>query len=234
MKILPRWLLAGVALIPAVVSAAVPFEGKVEFKMTSGGRTQDMRYAIKGDQIRIEMPEQKGMGGMIMDTSKKEMMILMDDQKMYMVMAMPDLAEPAPGKREEMPTLEKTGETEQILGYKAEKFISSYQDTKTELWLAEGIGTFAAFSNQNPMGGRGGGMQMPQGWAKALAGKSLFPLRVVGRDKNGKETFKMEATSLDRQALPDGMFNPPADYQRMDMGNMMRGMMPGMPGMRKR
>jgi hypothetical protein len=227
MKKLSGWLLAGLALAPAVLSAAVPFEGRVGFKMTSGGSTQDMRYAIKGEKIRIELPDQKGMGGMIMDTTKKEMIVLMDEQRMYMVMAMPDIAESVGRADGEMPTLEKTGETERILGYTAEKFISTHEGTKTELWLAEGIGTFAAFSNQNPMGGRGRGMQMPQEWAKALAGKALFPLRVVGRDMKGKETFKMEATSLDRQALPDGMFTPPADYQRMDMGNMMRGMMPG-------
>ncbi|MEX2044807.1 MAG: DUF4412 domain-containing protein [Opitutus sp.] len=229
MKKLPGWLLAGLSLAPAVLSAAVPFEGRVSFRMTSGGKTQDIRYAIKGERIRIEMPGQAGMGGMIMDTSKKEMIMLMDEQRMYMAMAMPDTAPGTGRETGEAPTLEKTGETEQILGHTAEKFISTHQGTKTEMWLAEGLGTYAAFSDQNPGGGRKSGVQIPQGWMKAIAGKPLFPLRVVGRDKAGRESFRMETTALDRQPLPDSLFTPPADYQRMDMGGMMRGMMPGMP-----
>lgn len=227
MKQFLRLLLAGALLVPAALCAAT-FEGKVSFKISSGrGQPQELTYNIKGDKIRMQIPGQRGSGGMIMDTSKKEMTMLMDDQKMYMTMAMPDVAKQAAEKKAADVKLEKTAETEKILGYTATKYISTYEDTKTDLWLAEGLGTFMGYNNNNPMGGRRGGNASTPAWEQALAGKELFPLRVVGHDKGGKENFRMEVTAIDKQTLPDSLFTPPADYQKFDMGGMMKGMMPG-------
>ncbi len=214
--------------LPAAALAA-PFEGKVDFALTSGrGQPQRMTYQLKGDKLRMELPTPQGKGTMLVDPAKKEMLMLMDEQRMYMVMAMPDVqaqaAEAASGDAQ----LEKTGQKEKIAGYEAEKYIVTHEGMKTELWLAEGLGTFM-FGGGNPMmggrGGRGAGPAM-QGWERALAGKELFPLRVISRGKDGKETFKLEATSVQKQSLPDSLFTVPADYQKFDMG-MMRGMMPG-------
>ncbi len=84
------------------------------------------------------------------------------------------------------------------------------------------------FSNSGPMGGRrGGGTPAGQAWERALAGKSLFPLRVVSTDKASKETFRMEATNVEKTALPDSLFSVPAGYEKLDMGGMMKGTMPG-------
>ena len=227
MKQFPRLLLASALLAPAAIFAA-SFEGKVSFKMTTGrGQGQEMHYNIKGDKIRMEMTGQKGMGGMIMDTSKKEMIMIMDEQKMYMTMQIPEAAAQAIEKKGENATLEKTSETEKILGYTATKYIATNQDTKTEMWLAEGLGKFTGFSNQNPMGGRRGGTAAAPAWERALAGKELFPLRVVGLDKGGKENFRMEVTAINKESLPDTLFAPPAGYQKLDMGGMMKGMIPG-------
>jgi hypothetical protein len=228
-RILPC-LLAAVLAVPAALPAA-QFEGKINFKITSGGKPQEMNYIIKGDKMRLELPGQAGLGGIILDTTKKETTIVMDEQRMYMVQAMPAAASPSPAdKADDGTTLEKTGEKDRILGYPAEKYIStSPQGQKTELWLAEGLGSFMAFSNSNPMGGGrrgGGGGSGGQAWERALAGKELFPLRVVSKDKDGKE-FRMEATAIEKKSFPDSLFAPPADYQKLDMGNMMKGMMPG-------
>ena len=222
--------LAGCMLAPAVLCAA-EFEGKVNFTMTpASGKSQEVHYAIKNGKIRVEMPSQHGMmGGMIIDPAKRETTMIMDQQKMYMTMAMPEAAEQAE-KAQQEGTLEKTGEKEKILGYAAEKYVSTYGQTKTELWLAEGLGSFIGFSNTgSPMGGRRASATPQAAWEKALAGKSLFPLRVVSYDKSGKEAFRMEAKSVEKQSLPDSLFTPPADYQKFDMGGMMKGMMPGRP-----
>jgi hypothetical protein len=228
MKTSLRSYFALVLLSPVALLAA-SFEGKVDFKMTTGRETQQMSYNIKGDKIRIDMPGQKGMGGIIIEPAKKETTIMMDEQKMYMTMAMPDVAAQAAEAKAGDVKFEKTGETEKILGYAAEKYISTYQGVKTEMWLAEGLGTFMSFSNSNPMGGgRRGSTPASQGWEKMLAGKDLFPLRVVSKEKDGKESFKMEATAINKQSLSDSLFAPPADYQKLDMGAMMKGMMPNM------
>lgn len=252
MKSYFRLLLVSAVLAPAALMAA-SFEGKVTMKMTSGkNQTQDITYSVKGDKIRMEMPAQKGAAGsMIMDTTKKEMIMMMDEQKMYMVMSMAGALEAAEKKSDDV-KLEKTDETEKILGYTATKYILTEKNTETEMWLAEGLGTFMGFSNRNPMGGRGRGQSAPAGWERALEGKDLFPLRVVGREgggsskgkgaeksKDGKgggkeragnESFRMEVTAIDKASLPDSLFSPPAGYQKFDMGGMgglMKGLIPG-------
>jgi hypothetical protein len=228
MKTFLRVILASLLLVPAVLSAA-SFEGKVSFTMTSGkNKSQEINYSIKGDKVRIGMPEAKGMGGMIMDTTKKEMTMIMDEQKAYMVMALPQTAVDAMAKNAEDVKLEKTDETEKILGYTATKYIVTSKEGTTDLWLAEGLGTFMGFNN-NPMGGKRAAP--PQAWERVIAGKELFPMRVVGKERNGKDNFRMEVTAIDKTSLPDSLFNPPAGYQKFDMGGMMKGMMKGMiPG----
>lgn len=124
---------------------------------------------------------------------------------------------------------EKTGEKETILGYSAEKYLASSSDGKTDLWLAEGLGSFMMAHGGGPMGGKRGAAA-PQAWERALAGKDLFPVRVVGHDKDGKENFRMEVTAVEKKPLRDSLFTPPAGYQKFDLGGMMQGMMPGMPG----
>ena len=221
--------LAGCVLAPAVLCAA-EFEGKVNFTMTpASGQSQEIHYAVKNGKIRIEMPGQRGMmGSMIIDPAKRETTMVMDQQKMYMTMPMPDIAAQVE-KAQTEGTLEPTGEKEKILGYTAEKYLSTYGSTKSELWLAEGLGSFIGFSSAgSPMGGRRAPDTPQAAWEKALAGKALFPLRVVSYDKAGKEAFRMEATAVDKQALPADTFTPPADYQKFDMGGMMKGM-PGRP-----
>lgn len=218
-------ILLTLLLSPAVLMAA-SFEGKVTFQMTSGrNQPQDITYNIKNDKLRIDLPGQHGMGGMIMDLTKRESTILMDQQRMYMTMAMPDVAAASnqKAKKKADTKLEKTGETETILGYPATKYLATSGNDTTELWLAEGLGTFMSFNQSNPMmGGRGrGNAPVQQPWERALAGKDLFPLRVTGKD------FKLEATAIDKAPVSDALFAPPADYQKFDMGAMMRGMIPG-------
>jgi hypothetical protein len=226
MKQLLRLFLVSALIAPAAIFAAA-FEGKVSFTMKTGkDKGIDIVYNIKGDKMRIEMPNQQAMSGTIVDTTKKEMIMIMSEQKMYMTMALPDAAADAVAKQGDDVTLEKTSETEKILGYTATKYIATHKSEKTDLWLAEGLGTFMSMSNANPMGrGRGGSQQ--KSWEKALAGKDLFPLRVVGKDKGGKESFRMEATAIDKQTLPDSLFTVPAGYQKFDLGGMMKGLIPG-------
>jgi hypothetical protein len=239
MKRILTGFLAAALTAPAVLSAA-SFEGKVSFKMSPAkGQPQEIAYSIKGDKLRIEIPSQaaSGLGGMIYDPAKHEMTIVMDAQQMYMVQAVPTSDAGSNGdKAGSQGSLEKSGEKEKILGYDTQKYVSTAADgTKSELWLAEGLGTFMMPGAGGPMGGRGmrggrggAGAGGNEGWARALAGKDLFPLRVITHGKDGD--FRMEATAIEKQALPDSLFSPPAGYQKFDMANMMKGMMPG--GMR--
>ncbi|MBL9212525.1 MAG: DUF4412 domain-containing protein [Opitutaceae bacterium] len=234
MKSFLRLLIAGALLAPAALLAA-SFEGRVSYKLTSPReKAMEMHQAIKGEKMRIEKPGAKEGGSMILDTKKKEMIMLMDSEKMYMTMQIPDDGDVSGGRADEV-KIEKTNVTEKILGYTATKYIATHDTTKSEMWLAEGIGTFMGMGNNSGGGGGGGlfgGRKKTDGgaksWEKALAGKDLFPLRVVELDKAGKERFRMEVTAIKKESLPDSLFTPPADYQKFDMGGMMKGLIPGL------
>lgn len=235
MKSFLRLILASTLLAPAALFAA-SFEGKVSYKLTTPReKPMEMHQSIKGDKMRTEMPGMKEGGSTILDAKKKEMIMLMDSEKMYMTMQIPE-GEDLPGGRGEDMKIEKTDVTEKILGYTATKYIATHDNTKSEMWLAEGIGSFQGMGSSGGGGGGGlfGGRKKStsgpgaKSWEKALAGKDLFPLRVVELDKAGKERFRMEVTAIKKESLPDSLFTPPADYQKFDMGGMMKGLIPGL------
>ena len=223
MKSLPRFLPALLALFAILPAAA--FEGKIHFDMISGRDTQQVIYAIKEEKARFEMPG-AGPNGVasILDLPKRQMMILMPEQKMYMLMSLQgtDDAASKPKGRSEV-TFEDTGETETILGRKCRKYRVTDKDSVTEVWGAEGIGHF-----MGQLGGRNSakGGAVPR-WQEELGAKGFFPLRVVSLNRRGKETMRMQATKIDETSLPDSLFTVPEGYQQFSMGGMLRGLIPG-------
>jgi hypothetical protein len=218
-------LLCASLLLASAGFAASAFEGTVNFKISDPKeKPMDMSYSIKGDKLRLDMAGMKDAGVMIVDMKKKEMMMIMKEEKMYMTMALSDVEEAAKKNADESP-LEKTSETERILGYTATKYISTdkKKKTSTDLWLAEGVGSFVSMSS----GGGRSSKSAGRNWEKLLAGKDLFPLRVVEKDKSGKETYRMDVTAIEKKSLPDSLFAAPAGYEKFDMGGMMKGMIPG-------
>lgn len=220
------FLLVAALVLPAVVQAAA-FEGKVRMKITAAGSksAQEMTYSSKAGLLRTEID---GKGGesfaMIMNHAKREMIILMPEQKMYMVRPMPAMSELAGGDDgADDVKLEKTSETEKILGYTATKYVATSKEGVTDMWLTEELGSFMGFdatANANPMGGR---PKAPAAWEKALMGKEFFPLRIVSRGKRNKEEFRLDVVAIEKQSLPDSVFAPPAGFQKFDMGAMMKG-----------
>ena len=227
-----------VAVLAPVALSAASFEGKVTMKM-SGPREAPpaMTFSLKDGFSRIDMAGADGRStGIIYDVAKQEVTILIPDQKMYMtqVMAKPPataaVAEGAAGG-----ALEITTTKEKILGYDCVKYVAQTKEGISEIWVTDQLGAFLGFGGDPGGGGRrgpGGGVAAQQGWSQVLAGKSVFPLRVV-TTAGGKETFRMEATAIEKIALPDSTFAAPADFK--NLSEMMRGMgmpggMPGMPG----
>jgi hypothetical protein len=226
-------LFAVASLLTASFSyGAGAFEGKVSLAMSSGkGKTQVLDYSIKDTSIRIDLNAEGQSVATIMDLKKMEMLMLMPSEKMYMVMPLKDKIEKAVGDAvAKEPNVEKTGRTDTILGYKCEEYVSKDRDTTTEIWLAEGLGTFMGLGSGggNPMAGMFGGKQKAAaGWEEKFKGKAGFPLRVISRDAKSRETFKMEATKIEPGSLPASQFQPPAGWQKFqmpDMGGMMKGL----------
>lgn len=221
MNLFNRLLCIG-ALLIAPAMYAENFTGKISFAMTSAKEKPiTMNYAMKGTAVRMDMG---GMpGGMIMDFTKQEMIILMNSEKMYMVQPLkPAAAHEAKAKAAADPDVEVTGKTGTILGYLCNQIMVKDGKNTTELWAAEGLGTFAGLA---PQGGGMFGKKKGSGdsaakWEQALKGKAGFPLRVITRDAAGKETFKMEATKIEKGGVTDADFKPPADFEKFEMPDM--------------
>lgn len=230
-KTLARFLVSALFL-PAAVLAA-DFEGTVSVKMSGreaaagkgGGAEQQMNFSLKGGLMRVDTGAQGQNIGVIMDSAKQQMTLLMGQQHMYMVRAIPTPAAAGSGTdKAGGAALEKTGVTEKILGYDCAKYVMKDNARTTELWLTGDLGQFMGLGGGGPMGRRGGG-PAPQGWEDLLQGKNFFPMRVVSTE-GGKEVGRFEVTAVEKKSLPDTLFTVPDGWQ--DMSAMMRGMpMPG-------
>ncbi len=234
MNPLLRLFAVGALLTATLSHAASAFEGKVSLAITAGkGKPQVLDYSIKDTSLRIDMNADGQTVASIMDLKKMEMLMLMPSEKMYMVMPMKDTVEKAAKKVEaKEPDIEKTGRTETILGYKCDEYVTKEKNNTTEIWVAEGLGTFMGMGENGggggPMGGMfGGKKKAASSWEEKFKGKPGFPLRVVSRDNKNKETFRMEATKIEPGSLPASLFQPPAGWQKFqmpNMGDMLKGM----------
>lgn len=215
------------ALGAFAAAQAANFEGKISMQMTDAKkRSTTMDYMIKDPKARIEVvidpkkPDAKAVS--IVDSQAQEILVFMPEQKMYMSMKMKDAAETAKKVRDDVDDggFQKTSETETILGYKTTKYINTSKKGEiTEIWATEELGSFY---------GLGGGENSPfknmskNNWEKEMAEKGAFPLRTVMKDKKGKETMRMEATSIKKESIPDSAFAIPEGYQKFDLGGMFK------------
>lgn len=226
-NLLPLVLLASVLAAPGAL-AARDFEGTVRMKITDGrSQAMPLEYSVKGGLLRTDIQAEEGMTmTAIMDFAKDEMIMLMPGQPMYMVMPIKAAAAQASGHTGEDPVLEKTGETETILGYKCTKYLARSKEAVTEIWATEEIGAFMGLGSA--MSGPMGSKATPASWEKALVGKNFFPLRVVS-GPGSKQKFRLEVTGIEPKSLPASHFAPPAGYQKFDMGGMLKGLPGGNP-----
>jgi hypothetical protein len=226
-KLLPLTLLVSALLAPGMLSAKT-FEGTIKMQITDGrNKAMPLDYSLKDGLLRTDIQAGEGMTmTAIMDFAKDEMLMLMPDQQMYMVMPMKRAAAAAAGHTSEEPALEKTGETETIIGYKCTKYLAKSKEAVTEIWATEELGAFMGLGSA--MGGPMGKGAAPQAWEKALVGKSFFPLRVIST-AGTKQKFRMDVTAVEAKSLPATFFAPPVGYQKFDMGGMMKGMPGGNP-----
>jgi hypothetical protein len=155
----------------------------------------------------------------ITDTETGENIILMPQQKMYMVSK--DNRGNASAAGHDADAYKPTGRTDTILGHRVEEYASTGSGEYTEMWLASGLGAFRmAGSNPNAR------QQEKKGWEKFLEEKGFFPLKVTTYKKKGddKMMYQMEVTKIEKGSQPDSLFTPPADYKKLDMGGMFGGM----------
>ena len=164
---------------------------------------------------------------MIMDLKKKEMIMLMPEEKMYMVHPIPDLKDDGIKKSGDI-DFKPTGRKEKIAGIEAEEFIGKSDGKITEVWVTKELGKYILQQGAGP------GSKKSSGWEAFARKDGGFPLRVIQRSKEGgPEDFRMETTNVDRSKQDESLFVPPSDYTKFampsmpGMGDMMKGMIPG-------
>lgn len=205
--------------------AAKTFEGTVHMKITAGREgPHQLSYSIKGSRLRTEMQAGNNLSATaIMDLSKDEIIMLMPGQPMYMTMSIKSSVAKATGGDIDETTLENTGVTETILGYTCTKYIARHKEGDVEIWATNELGTFMGLG-----AGMMGGGKHKAAWEQVITGKDFFPLRVKNAPGN-RNQFTLETTGIEAKTLPDSLFEPPAGYQKFDMGGMMQGLMGGAP-----
>jgi hypothetical protein len=220
-------IVATCALLAPCVLAADTFEGTVTMTIAAPGMKsgpQTINLSLKDGNMRTDMDTGRGTMSAIFDMKNQQMLILMPQQRMYMVRPMPQAAAgqaPAPSGAPPA-NLQDTGVKETILGYACEKYTSTSDSGTTEIWVTDQLGTFMGLFHG---GGPGGRSQAPAAWESALKGRNSFPMRVVSTSSKG--TFRLDVTAVNKTSLPDSLFGPPDGWQKFDLGGLMDGWMPG-------
>jgi|HubBroStandDraft_6_1064221.scaffolds.fasta_scaffold44618_2 hypothetical protein len=211
---------------PAAASGAT-FEGTVAMAMNApGAHGIDVTYYIKGGHARMETKMQGHPNPdnvMLWDLSAGKMTSMFESQKSYVVMNMDAMAgRGMPGSSPEsqtFPKLTDTGKQETIAGYPCHDWVIGDKQNM-EVCFAKGLGDFGLGSAGS--GGLLGRLLSPKmraeaashpEWAKIVDG-GAFPLKTT-MTENGKPTFTMEATNIQRKSVDDSMFTIPPDYKEV-------------------
>lgn len=214
------------------------FEGEVTMAVSSkGDKTlpKQLVFGLKSPKIRVDMadvggspnPLTAGGASFILDPPTKKGYALLHSPKKAVVIdfdkakggfKMPKLGGPTvpstpSGPPPEPPKIEKTGKKDNVAGYSCEIWKITSKANHAEVCVAEGI----KWIDLTDLG-----IQAPEfAAAAAVSEMNHFPLRMVTFDDKNVETARMEATKIEKKKLDDAHFTPPADYQVVDMAQLL-------------
>ena len=233
MKRIGCWLALGMAVAAAPAAAQGTFEGVVTYQATgAGGQSGEIKLYQKGDKMRQEMTLGTMQAASIYDGSSGKSIMLIPQQKKYMVLdygkmseQMKSMAKGMPGGQGDVGDLSTmkvtaTGQKETIAGVECEHYLFRRKDddqSAVDICGATGMG-FTGFGS-----GAGGGMVPstkkllgsgnPE--LEKLAEKGFFTLSLKTSD--GDDRVAMRATQVDRRKLGDDLFGPPSDYTEIKL-----------------
>jgi len=235
-------LAAGLAM-PA--AAQQLFEGSVTGTMSlPKGKTAPFKYYQLGSRVRQEFTFEQHTMASIYDGTTGDMIMLMSEQKKYMVMNMHSasgtarqLAEGLSGKRggSQTPDFSKmkvtpTGQRETIAGIGCDHYLfENTEDTgrdhkPIDICGAPGLGFMGMAGQQSSMMPSTIALLRSQNPELAkLARQGFFPLKMIFTGNDG--TVIWQATQVDRRRPDAALFRPPAGYTEMVIPTM-----PGLPG----
>ncbi|HMZ56101.1 MAG TPA: DUF4412 domain-containing protein [Nitrospira sp.] len=224
-----RWPLVVVGFVLALTplaSYAGDFEGVLHMNANHAGTgsATSMDWYLKGEKARMEMSRKEGQKQvLIFDGKTRTMQMAMPGQNTYMEMSLE--GERGEHLREafDRQTVERTGKKDKIAGYTCEVWRISDKDDrrlKSEICVAKGFGKAATFW-VDPKEVR---RSSQPSWVKQLIEEGGFGLRSIQYDETGKETTRMEVTSIEKKSLDQGLFAFPSDWTKRDLSAIQEGM----------
>lgn len=190
------------------------FQGKVTFEVSDEGQNQKISYFVKGNKFLIQPAEGEGagQGSMIYDGDKKAMIILMNEQKMYMEMPIDPMNEISKNESTGEEYFVKTGKSQEILGYSCDEFEFKDQNNKGFALMTKELGSFMFMDDPES----GGSTE----WQKEIMNEGYFPMLVKEQNSSGELKTVFKVVDLKQMILDDDMFSAPAGYSKFDMPNM--------------
>jgi len=231
------------ALLALLVStaplAAADFEGRIDMKRTAAKPSMEnpnssISIFVKSPKMRVDATldfadkSKKQTQGQpvlsiatIFNEATNESLIIMPEQKMYMIMKTENTGAAAAATAQKAATACKpTGKTATILGYRVEEYVCTTSGAYTEVWAAKGIGKFRMAKKQDKKS-----QSKPSDWEVFMDSNDLFPLKVTEYKKKGGDlVYVLEVTKIDKSTQPASLFEPPAGFQKFDMSAMMGGL----------
>jgi hypothetical protein len=199
---MPRKVFLAIACLGLAAGlAAAPFEGKIDYQLTTAkGQSGTFTLSSKGSKIRQDFSMGGQSGASIMDFGAKQIIMLMPQRQSYMEQPIPDQPSQAPSGV----TIAKSGATDTIAGYTAYEWIATSPRGKTSLWINQDLG--------DQIGHLGGGkskVDIPE----ELKKKGGILLKMTGA-----KGMTLVATKVSTESLPNSLFEVPAGYTKMDLG----------------
>ena len=195
----------------SVISIAQPFEGVMDFNKISAVDTIKYRYYVKGNKVRIEEMNKKGViaGIMLVDLVKGNILALSPDRKMYM--EVPALSKPIiTGKVE----VNKTSGTKIINGYtcKLWRMRNKAENTEVSYWVAED--KFDFFNGLLKVLNRKDKLSVYFMQAPTVVGA----MALEATERNLLRDFKnaIVTTKIEKKVLDASLFSIPAEYKKYD------------------
>lgn len=215
--------LAAPTTAPSGGAPNAKFEGDVSMQITTdrSNGPQAVTAHIKGNQVRYDLPPSSNKENQpmqaIVDTTKKQVTLVMPEQKTYAVLDMntiPPQSRQATANRisgaaaswKAMPT----GVSKSMAGHDCNewKAIDTKSNVKIDACLAPSVRI--DFDKLLPSS------MLPTSWADKLRNGEL-PLSATVYSADGKQTFDSEVTAVNPRTLPASDFMAPANYKRVTL-----------------
>jgi hypothetical protein len=208
-------------LTPLSVTAG-DFEGILHMSTIdpSSDTTSTMDWYLKGEKARVEMFRGEGVKTvMIVNAQTRTMQMGIAGQKAYMEFSLGGERAEHLADALQRQEVTRTGKTDKIAGYSCEVWRITDKESnhlKNDICVGKGFGKAASFWIDPKEMKR----SSQPSWVKQLVDEGGFGLRSIHYDEAGKESSRMEVTSVERKTLDAGLFFFPPDWLKQDMAGM--------------